>query len=150
MTGMPAPTIARARSTEVPPRSSLTASQPASLTKRWAVRDRLLVGGLVRAERQVADQQRRVQAAADGGGEHQHLVDRDRHGAGVAEHGHGGGVADQHDVDAGLLGDLGARVVVGGDHRDRLAERLLLGERRQRHGRPLARAGALGRGLRCS
>ena len=38
MTGMPAPTIARARSTVVPPRSSLTASQPASLTKRWALR----------------------------------------------------------------------------------------------------------------
>ena len=37
MTGMPAPTIAAARSTEVPPRSSLTASQPASLTNRWAV-----------------------------------------------------------------------------------------------------------------
>jgi hypothetical protein len=28
--------IAFARSTEVPPRSSLTASQPASLMKRWA------------------------------------------------------------------------------------------------------------------
>ena len=38
ITGMPAPTIARARSTEVPPRSSLTASQPASLTKRCAWR----------------------------------------------------------------------------------------------------------------
>ena len=35
---MPAPTMARARSTEVPPRSSFTASQPASLTKRCAVR----------------------------------------------------------------------------------------------------------------
>ena len=29
--------IARARSTDWPPRSSLTASQPASLTKRWAL-----------------------------------------------------------------------------------------------------------------
>ena len=36
ITGIPARTIARARSTEAPPRSSLTASQPASLTKRWA------------------------------------------------------------------------------------------------------------------
>ena len=33
------------------------------------------VGGLVGAERQVADQQRRLQAAADGAGEHQQLLD---------------------------------------------------------------------------
>ena len=38
MTGMPAATIARARATDVaPPPSSLTASQPASLTNRSAV-----------------------------------------------------------------------------------------------------------------
>ena len=37
MTGMPERMIARARSTEEPPRSSLTASTPASLTKRWAL-----------------------------------------------------------------------------------------------------------------
>jgi hypothetical protein len=38
MTGIPALTIARARATDVsPPPSSLTASQPASLTKRIAV-----------------------------------------------------------------------------------------------------------------
>ena len=37
ITGMPELMIARARSTETPPRSSLTASQPDSLTKRWAL-----------------------------------------------------------------------------------------------------------------
>ena len=37
MTGIPAPTSARARSTEVPPRSIFTASQPASLTNRCAL-----------------------------------------------------------------------------------------------------------------
>jgi len=37
MTGMPASTIARARSMVVPPRSSLTASHPASLMNRCAV-----------------------------------------------------------------------------------------------------------------
>ena len=38
MTGMPALAIARARATDVgPPPSSLTASQPASLTNRIAV-----------------------------------------------------------------------------------------------------------------
>ena len=36
ITGIPEPAIARARSTEAPPRSSLTASQPASLTNRCA------------------------------------------------------------------------------------------------------------------
>ena len=85
--------------------------------------DRLLVGGLVGAERQVADQQRRLQAAPHGRREHQQLVDGDRHGVRVAEHVVGGRVADQHDVDAGLLDDHRARVVVGGDHHDRLAER---------------------------
>jgi hypothetical protein len=38
MTGIPASTIAFARSTEVPPRSIFTASQPASLMKRCALR----------------------------------------------------------------------------------------------------------------
>ena len=37
MTGMPARTIARARSALTPPPSSLIASQPASFTKRCAV-----------------------------------------------------------------------------------------------------------------
>ena len=90
--------------------------------------DRLLVGRLVGAEGQVADQQRRAQAAADRGGEHQQLVDGHRHGVRVAEHVVGGAVADQDDVDAGGLDGLGARVVVGGDHDDRLAQRAHLGE----------------------
>ena len=38
ITGIPAPTIARARETEVPPRSSLTASAPPSFTSRTAFR----------------------------------------------------------------------------------------------------------------
>ena len=75
---MPAPTIARARATEVaPPPSSLTASQPASLTKRNAVVDGLLVADLVGAEGQVADEERRPQAAAHGRGEDEQLVERD-------------------------------------------------------------------------
>ena len=59
---------------------------------------------------------------------------RDRHGGRVAEHRHRAGVADQDHVHAGLLGHLCARVVVGGDHHDRLAERLLLGERGEADG----------------
>ena len=95
--------------------------------------DRLLVADLVGAERQVADQQRRAQAAAHGAREHEHVVELDRGGGVVAEHGRGGRVADEHEVDAGRLGGAGARVVVGGDHHDRFAEPLLLGEQRQRH-----------------
>ena len=72
--------------------------------------------------------QGRPQAAADGAGEHQHLVHRDRDGVAVAEDVVGGGVADQHDVDPGVLDDRGGRVVVRGDHDDRLAQRALLGE----------------------
>ena len=119
--------MARARSAEAPPPSSLTASAPASLTKRCAVAIAVRVRRLVGAERQVADQQRRRQPAPDGTGEHQELLDRHRHRVGVAEHRVGRRVADQHDVDAGLLDHHRARVVVGGDHHDRLAERAHLG-----------------------
>ena len=45
-----------------PPPSSLTASQPASLTIRIGARDRLLVADLIGAERQIADHQRRAAA----------------------------------------------------------------------------------------
>ena len=133
ITGMPERTIARARSTEGPPRSSLTASTPRLLDEALGVLDRLLVGALVGAEGHVADQQRRLQPAADGAGHHQHLVHADRGGRVVAEDDHRGGVADQDDVDAGLLGDLGRGIVVGGDHHDRLAVALHLRDPREGH-----------------
>ena len=99
-------------------------------------RDRLLVGDLVGPEREVADEERGAQPAPGGAAEHEHLVDVDRHRRGVAEHGHGAAVADEHEVDAGRLGGPRAREVVGGDHHDRLAEALLLGQPRQRHRQP--------------
>ncbi len=43
------------------------------------------------------------------------------HRRGVAEHDHRRRVADQHEVDAGALGDTPGRVVVGGDHHERAA-----------------------------
>ena len=76
----------------------------------------------------------RCRPAPDGARHHQHLVHADRRGGVVTEDDHRGRVADQDDVDARLLGDLGGRVVVGGDHHDRLAGPLHLGEPRQRHG----------------
>ena len=136
---MPERTIARARSTEIPPASSLTAWQPVSLTRRWAFWIGQLVARLVAAHRHVADHQRRLQAAAHGLAEHDHLLHRDRLGAGIAEHDHRRRVADQDDVDAGLLGDLGRGVVVGGDHRDRFALGLHLGQARQAHRRAIGR-----------
>ncbi len=51
----------------------------------------------------------------------------------VAEHGRGGRVADEHQVDTRRLGGAGGRVVVGGDHHDRFAEALLLRQQRQGH-----------------
>ena len=59
--------------------------------------DRVLVGALIGAEWQVADQKRRAQAAADGGGHGHHLVHPDRGRGVVAEHHHGRGVAHQHE-----------------------------------------------------
>src|SRR5215211_5823259 len=96
-------------------------------------RDGLLVRHLVGSERKVPHEQRRAEPAAGGGGQHEHLLERHGHGAGVAEHGHGRRVANEDDVYTGRLGHLGARVVVGGDHHDRLAERLLLGQLGERH-----------------
>ncbi len=93
--------------------------------------DRFLVARLVAAHRHVADHQRRLQAAADGLAEHHHLVHRDQLRVRVAEDDVGGGVADEDDVDAGRLGDGRRGVVVGGDHHDRLAVGLHLGQARQ-------------------
>ena len=129
---MPAPTIARDRSTEVPPRSSFTASQPASLTKRCAVRMASSLETSYEPNGRSPTSSGVDEPTPDGGGEHEQLVERHRNRGGVAEHRHGAGVAHEHHVHAGLLGDLGARVVVCGDHGDRLAEGLLAGERGER------------------
>ena len=103
-----------------PAPSTLTASTPASLTKRIACATRL-VGHLERSERHVGDDERALGAADDGARQHQHLVDRHRHGRIVPEHRHRRGIADQDDVDAGGVGQASARRVVGRDHAMRLA-----------------------------
>ena len=110
ITGMPAPTIARTRESIGPAPSSLTASAPASLTKRTAFSTRLLVGDLVGAERQVGDDERPPCAPrVDRAREDEHLVHRRGHGRVVAEHDHRGGVADEDQVDAGGVGEAAAR-----------------------------------------
>ena len=61
--------------------------------------------------------------------EEQHLVDRDGNGRPfVAEHDHRSRVADEDDVDAGILGEACAGRVVGGDHDDLVAAALHRGE----------------------
>jgi hypothetical protein len=109
--------------------------------------DRLLVGGLIGAEGEIGDEQRAVHAAPRGGGQHQHLLDGHRDRGVVAEDDLGTGVADEHDVGAGGVDDLAAREVVGGDHHDRLAQALLLGQAWQGHGQPPGVG--VGVGLRC-
>ena len=109
------------------------------------VRDRLLVRGLVGAERHVGDDERPLRAARHPLRHEHDLVERDRHGRLAAVHDHARRVADEDQVDAGLVGEPAARRVVGGDHDDLLAAALHLGELRQRQlaGRP----GRVARGL---
>ena len=144
MTGMPAPTIARTRDSVAPAPSSLTASAPASFTKRIAFLHRLVVGHLERAERHVGDHEWTPCAARDRPREDEHLVHRRGDGRLVAEHRHRRGVADEHEVGAGLVGEPAAGGVVRGDHDDRLPPRLHLDELGQWE---LSRRGGRRRGL---
>ena len=50
-----------------------------------------------------------------------HVVHRDRQGAVEAEHGHAQAVADQDHVDAGLLLQVGGRIVVAGQPGDEVS-----------------------------
>ena len=144
ITGMPADVSARTRESIGPAPSSLTASAAASLTKRIAVSSACCVAHLVRAERQVGDHERPAGAAVDGAREDDHLVDRRGHGRVVAEHDHRGRVADEDQVDAGVVGDPPGRRVVRGHHHDAVAAALHLADLGQRQ---LARGGRAGCGL---
>ena len=70
--------------------------------------------GLIRPVRHVGDEQRVFHAAAHRPHVVQHLVDRDRERVLIAKHGHGQRVADQSNVDAGLVDQARGGVVVGG------------------------------------
>ena len=104
ITGMPASTIARTRESIAPAPSSFTASAPASFTKRIALRTRILVGDLERAERHVRDDERTLRPAGDCSCEDEHLLHRRRDCRGVAEDGHRRGVADEHEIRARFVG----------------------------------------------
>ena len=98
------------------------------LDEAHGVAHRVLVGDLVGAEGHVGDDERPPRAARCGAREEEHVLHRGRDGGVVAEHGHGGGVADEDEVDARRIGEPAARVVVGGHHDDPLAASLHLGE----------------------
>ena len=88
----------------------------------------LLGRGLVGAEREVADDERAVDRAADGAGQREQLVDGDRDGGLVGVDVVGRRVSDQEHVDAGLVEGRGGVLVVGGEHRELLAALLELAE----------------------
>ena len=73
-------------------------------------RDSLLVGHLVRPERQIADDERMRRGARDRARQEDHLVERHRQRRGMTEHHHRGGVADEDQLDSRLVGDACARV----------------------------------------
>ncbi len=117
MTGMPARTSASMIRAERTPPSTLTAWAPASRRKMPAF-SIASSGRRVGQERHVGDDQRALRAADDGLRVVDHLGHRHADGRLVAEHDLAERIADEEHRDAGLVEELGGRVVVGGQHRD--------------------------------
>ena len=88
--------------------------------KAGSVVNRLVGVDLIRAIRHVGNQQSVLDAAAHGFDVMQHLVHGDRQRVLVAQHGHGQRVADQSNVDAGLVDQARGGVVVSGQAGDGL------------------------------
>ena len=119
ITGTPAPTIAWTRESIVPAPSILTASAPASLTKRIA---------FVTASSSDTWKEPNGMSATISGRRAPRVTARVSTSissivAGTVEswpeHGHRGGVADEDHVRSRRVGEPAGRGVVGGDHRDR-------------------------------
>ena len=127
MTGISASARARTSSTRGP--SILTASAPASLTKRMALLRPSAMEAVIAAEGHICDDQRATDGAADGAGVVEHLVHGDGEGVFMAEDDHGERVADEEQVDSSFVDQAGAGVVVGGERGDGLALALHFGER---------------------
>jgi hypothetical protein len=58
----------------------------------------------------------------------QHVILCDRSGVGVTEHDHAQGVADEDEIDAGLINEAGAWVVISGEGGDFVSTRFGLAE----------------------
>jgi len=98
---------------------------------------------LIAEEGQIADDRRRAgeaaQAAAHGPAVVQHLLEGDRQGGGMAEHGHRQGIAHQHGIGPGFAHQGGGERIPGREHRDGKACLLA----------PRQITGSLGHGARC-
>ncbi len=77
--------------------------RPGFLHEARRIADGFVDVSLVRAKRHVRHQQRMLHATVGGAGVVQHFVQRDRKRVLVTQHGLGQRVADQNDVDAGLV-----------------------------------------------
>ena len=89
--------------------------------KPGGVADGLCGGGLVGAKGHVSDEEGALHAASDGAGVVQHLVHGDWKGGLVTEDGHADGVADEDDINTGLVDEPRCGVVVGGERGERVA-----------------------------
>ena len=78
-------------------------------------------GAVIAAEGHVGDDERAAHGAAHSAGMVEHLVDGDGERVFVAENDHGERVANEDEVDAGLIGETRGGIVVGGERGDGLA-----------------------------
>ena len=119
----------RARTSSTRGPSILTASAPASLTKRMALATSLGDRAVIAAEGHVGHDERAANGAADGARVVEHLVDGDGKGVFMAEDDLAERIADQDEIDACLVDKARGGVVVGGERRDGLALALHFAER---------------------
>ncbi len=90
--------------------------------------DCVVDSSVVRAVGHVGDEEGAACCAGDGASVVEHLVEGDGKGIVVSKDDHGERVADEDKVDAGLVGQAGGGIVVGGERDDRAAETLLFEE----------------------
>ena len=83
---------------------------PGVLHEPDRVLKRLVLSRLIRAERQVGDDDGAAHGTRHRARQHQHLVHRHRQRGLVAEHRHRRGIADQDDVEAGRVGEPRAAI----------------------------------------
>ena len=112
---------ARNRFRDVPSAFDLDRVSSALLNQSARIADRFFGRNLVGQKRHVGDDERAVGAPADGLGVVNHLFQSDGERVAVAQQHHPQGIADQKNVDSGLLQHASHQRVVGGQHGDLLA-----------------------------
>ena len=91
---------------------------PGFLDEAQGVAYGVVDAGVIAAVGHVGDEQGAACAAADGAGVVEHLVHCDRERVGVAEHGHGEGIADQREVDTGFVDESCGGIIDSGEGGD--------------------------------